>query len=69
MKNRFMVYLNQAERDALLVMAEQEYRLPADQVRLLVAREAQRRGLLPKMSDCTGTVFQATTDAIATPTL
>lgn len=64
MTNRLLVHLTRDEREALVTMAEQDYRLPADQVRLLVAREAERRGLLPKMNDCTGQSFQAETGAI-----
>lgn len=64
MTNRLLVHLTRDEREALVKMAEQDFRLPGDQVRLLVAREAERRGLLPKMNDCAVTVLGGTDGAI-----
>lgn len=64
MTNRLLVHLTRDEREALVKMAEQDFRLPGDQVRLLVAREAERRGLLPRMNDCAGPTFQGETGAI-----
>lgn len=47
MINRLKILLNQPEYTALLKLAEQELRNPADQARLLVRLELIRLGLIP----------------------
>jgi hypothetical protein len=44
---RLAVTLEQEERDALLVLAQQERRDPRDQAAMLIRRELERMGLLP----------------------
>ena len=44
---RLTVSLEPEEYEALLHLAEEEYRLPKDQLRWLLCREAVSRGLLP----------------------
>ena len=46
MLNRLKILLEQPEYSALIHLAEQELRTPADQVRLIVRLELVRRGLL-----------------------
>ena len=43
---RLQVMLDPAEADALATWAESELRDPRDQIRLVVRRELERRGLL-----------------------
>ncbi len=47
MLNPLKVFFEQPEYSALIRLAEQELRSPADQVRLLVRLELIQRGLLP----------------------
>ena len=49
------------ERNTLDALCNVDYRPPAEQLRWLVIQEAERRGLLPKMNDCTGQVSQGET--------
>ena len=48
MVNRIKLTLEQPEYAALLKLAIQELRNPADQARFIIRAEAHRRGLLPK---------------------
>ena len=64
--NRIVVHLLPEEQEALSRMVETDVRPPAIQLRYLLVEESRRRGLLPKMNDCAGTVSQATTGAIVT---
>jgi len=47
MLNRLKILLEQPEYAALIHLAEQELRTPADQARLIVRLDLIRRGLLP----------------------
>lgn len=58
-----------SERLALERLAVNDLRRPSEYLRYLVNREAQARGLLPKMNDCTGQVYEATTGAIVAANL
>ena len=46
MLNRLKILLEQPEYSALIHLAEQELRTPADQARLIVRHDLIRRGLL-----------------------
>jgi hypothetical protein len=48
MLNRLKILLEQPEYSALIHLAEQELRTPADQARLIVRLDLIRRGLLPE---------------------
>jgi len=48
---RLQVMLDPAEADALATWAESELRDPRDQIRLVVRRELERRGLLHVAED------------------
>ena len=48
MLNRFKILLEQPEYSALIHLAEQELRTPADQARLIIRLDLIRRGLLPE---------------------
>lgn len=47
MVNRLTITLEQPEYSALLKVAMSELRAPQDQVRFILRRELERRGLLP----------------------
>ena len=51
MLNSLKVYFEQPEYSALIRLAEQELRSPADLVRLLVRMELLQRGLLPNKAN------------------
>jgi len=51
MINPLKVFFEQPEYSALIRLAEQELRSPADQVRLLVRLELIQRGLLPNKAN------------------
>ncbi len=51
MLNPLKVYFEQPEYSALIRLAEQELRSPADQVRLVVRLELIQRGLLPNIAN------------------
>ncbi len=51
MINRLKILLDQPEYSALLKLAEQELRNPADQARLLVRQELIRQGLIPTTTE------------------
>jgi hypothetical protein len=48
---RLQIVLDPAEADALAAWAESELRDPRDQIRLVVRRELERRGLLHVTED------------------
>lgn len=50
MRNRVIVHLSPNERVALQQMAEHDFRLPNEQIRLLIVNEAARRGILPNLT-------------------
>ena len=45
---RITITLRQSERDALLTLAEREFREPRAQAALLIRAELERLGLLPR---------------------
>jgi len=44
---RLTIFLSEEEREALSTVAKAEMRFPRDQVRHIVRKELERRGLLP----------------------
>jgi hypothetical protein len=46
---RITIFLNSVEKDALLGLANKEYRDPRYQAALIIREDLERRGLLPKL--------------------
>ena len=54
--SRIVISLTPSESDALLQMAEREYRHPRDQAALIIRNELERAGLLPVDASATMTL-------------
>ena len=48
---KLIVYLGEQERDALHQLAQQEMRVPRAQAALIIRRELDRLGMLPKQAN------------------